>query len=82
MKIKNKEMQLALAGKIVQLEERLDQNASEREAHLLELEEIHQQELDKTKLGIQQRESHLLSRLSDIKERNSQLEIVNQELNA
>jgi DNA-binding protein H-NS len=65
---------LQLAGKIVLLEEQLDEKRQGQEAEFRELEAAQQEELDKTKQGIQQREDELLKRTSEFKARADQAE--------
>ncbi|CDW76064.1 UNKNOWN [Stylonychia lemnae] len=89
-KQRSKDLQLQLAGKIVALQEQIDQLVTEKQQSIMELnqnallnnqlEDQHKQEIEKTKLGIQQRENHLQQRIEELKLRIKNEEAIKKEL--
>jgi hypothetical protein len=59
-KLKSRHLQLNLAGKIVVLEEQLEQATQVKEDHTQQLERAHQEELRRITGGVEQREAQLL----------------------
>ena len=61
-------MQLNLAGKIVILEEQLEQASIEHEERIQQLERAHQEEVRRLTAGVEQREAQLLQLCDDYRE--------------
>lgn len=59
-RLKARHLQLNLAGKIVVLEEQLEQAALEREERIQQLERAHQEDVRRLTAGVEQREAQLL----------------------
>jgi len=67
-KLKAKHLQLNLAGKIVILEEQLEQASIEHEERIQQLERAHQEEVRRLTAGVEQREAQLLQLCDDYRE--------------
>ena len=59
-KLKARNLQLNLAGKIVVLEEQLEHVNLQKEEEMTSLEKTHQDELVKVSMGVDQRDEHIL----------------------
>ena len=56
-KIKSRDLQLNLAGKIVVLEEQIEKMNTEKEEQIKQLEQAHAEELQRATQGVEQREA-------------------------
>jgi len=67
-KMKSRNLQLNLAGKIVVLEEQIEQINQDREDQIQQLEKTHQEELQRITSGVEQRETQLLQLCEEYRE--------------
>lgn len=67
-KLKSRRVQLNLAGKIVLLEEELEQAALQKEEQIQQLEKAHREELQQMAAGVGQREAQLLQLCEEYRE--------------
>jgi hypothetical protein len=68
IKIKSRDMQLNLAGKIVVLEEQIERMNAEKDEQIKQLELAHAEELQRAMQGVEQREAQLVQLCDEYRE--------------
>ena len=68
IKLKSRDMQLNLAGKIVVLEEQIERMNAEKDEQIKQLELAHAEELQRAMQGVEQREAQLVQLCDEYRE--------------